>query len=91
MIDCYNQLKLVMLQLILGCNIGSNDCYNQVRRNSCYDGAGRNSCYDEADLNSCYNKAGRNSYYDEAGRIGILLIILHAAGVIIYRYLSVCL
>ena len=76
-IDCYNQLKVVMLQLILGRNIRSNDCYDQVCRNSCYDDAGRNSCYDEAGLNSCYNKAGRNSYYDEAGRIGILLRILH--------------
>ena len=28
--------------------VGSNDCYDQVRRNSCYDEAGRNSCYNEA-------------------------------------------
>ena len=76
MIDCYNQLKVVMLQIILGCNIRSNDCYDQVCRSSCYDDAGRNSCYDKAGLNSCYYKAGRNSYYDKAGCIGILLRIL---------------
>ena len=66
LVDCYNQLNLV----------GSNGCYDQVRRNSCYDEAGRNSCYDKAGLNSSYNKAGRSNYYDGAGRIGILLRIL---------------